>query len=99
MNNVQAKLYHDFKNIAGGASAVEVDDSNFVRHFNYDGIELEISYSDNDGGYNIFIESISDEILNGDLGWNENSQSFTVLDTDGYQHDIRFMNVIPIERI
>ena len=98
MNAVQDQLYHDFHELASGASAVEIDQSDFVRYFNFDGSELQICYSDDDGGYEIEIDCISTAIIEGDLTWNDNTLSFDVKDKDGYDHGLRFMNIVPRER-
>lgn len=98
MNAEQDNLYHDFHEMASNAGAVEIDVSDFVRYCNYDSSTLEIEFQDDNGGYRIFIDDIHGSILDGLLSWNEDEQAFNVKDEDGYDHTIRFMNVVPIER-
>lgn len=98
MNVEQDKLYHDFNEMASNAGAVEINDSDFVRYFNYDDGTLEIEYHDDNGGYRIYLKGIRNTILDGLLTWNEDKQAFNVKDTDGFNHTISFMNVVPIER-
>ena len=98
MNAEKDQLDHDFTNIALGASGVEIDGCYFVRYFNFDGSELQICYQDDNGGFEIEIECVTTAIEEDELTWNSNTLSFDVKDKDGYNHGLRFMNVVPIER-
>lgn len=92
-----AELTEKFYKLAMAGTACEVDAQYFVRHYNFDGSELQICCSDDDGGFEINIECIEEAIDDGTLFWNEDHDCFEALDFDGYEHALQFFNVVPVE--
>lgn len=98
MDAIQEKLYNDFRHMADSADAVEIDDTYFVRYFNYNDERFSVTVDSEDGTFEIY-QSVEPETFKLKfIDWDDGDDTFVMQDTDGYEHNIRFMSVSTVER-